>query len=120
MFTPKAVSRTRQVVEKTQNKWVGGYVSALADSRIPDNSFADMTNIELTQDGLPRPRPSTNRYGAVFIGTCIGMGTFTKLVSGLPQRWEVSMQSDGSHGKVYVRKDGASWTLVGGSYNKDA
>lgn len=120
MFQPQAAQEQGKPVSKVQDKWLGGYVSALADSRIPDNSFGDMTNIELDQDGLPRPRPSLVRYGAAFVGTCIGMGRFTKIVLGAPVRYEISMQSNGTIGRIYIRKDGEAWTLVGGSYNKDA
>lgn len=70
-----------------------GYVSAPVDSRVPLDALSDLTNAELDQDNLPRPRPSLIRYGGAMVGECIGIDTFIKTVLGLPERWEVSMQA---------------------------
>lgn len=70
-----------------------GYVSAMADSRVPLDALSDLTNCELDQDNLPRPRPSLVQYGSAMVGQCIGISTFVKTVLGLPERWEISAQA---------------------------
>lgn len=117
MFVPQQQKKARKAVDIKQTKFNKGYISTLADSRIPNDALSDTTNITLEQDGLPRPRPSLVAYGQDLLGTCIGMGTFTKLVAGVPERWEISMQVIGGVGKVHVRKDGETWTAAGGAGN---
>jgi hypothetical protein len=84
---------------------------------MPQNGLSDMTNAWLTQDSLPTPRPSLVRYGAQPLGTMIGVSTFTKIVAGRPERWEISMQAIAGVGKICIRKDGDVWTNIGGTYN---
>lgn len=119
-YQPKATRTNKKFVPIPQSNFPTGYVSTLSDSRIPLTGLARMQNAWLEQDSIPRPRPPFIPYGAAFIGTPIGIGTFNKFVNGLPQYWEISMQSDGNQGKVYIRKDGGTWTLVGGSYDPSA
>lgn len=120
MFKPPQSTPKRRLINESQTSFPKGYISTLADSRIPVDGLADLTNMELVQDSLPRPRPSLIAYGADFLGTCIGIGTFVKIVDGLPERWEISMQNISGTGKIHVRKDGDSWTEVGGSYDDAA
>ena len=123
MFTPAKGQKKRKPVNVQQTKFNKGYISTLADSRIPQDALADTLNISLEQDGLPRPRPSLIRYGEQPLGTVIGVGTFTKIVSGEPEHWEIAMQVIGGIGKIHVRKDGDTWTAVAGvgnSYNSSA
>lgn len=112
MFVPKKARKPRPPINIVQRKFNKGYVSTLSDSRIPNDGLADALNITLEQDGLPRPRPSLVRYGEQPLGTMIGMGKFTKIVSGLPEYWEISMQDIGGTGKVHIRKDGDAWEAI--------
>lgn len=96
-------------------------MTVLADSIMPNDGLASLLNAWLVQDARPKPRPSLVAYGGNIVGDAyIGVGTFTKIVSGSPENWEISMQDDGGTGKVYVRKDGGTWSLVGGSYDDAA
>lgn len=87
---------------------------------MPKDALAAMTNMWLTQDGLPTPRPSLIRYGEQPLGTVLGIDTFNKDVSGAPERWEISMQVISGVGKIHVRKDGDTWDEVGGTYDDEA
>jgi hypothetical protein len=51
-----------------------------------------MLNYWLEQDAVPRIRPPFMPYGTAYGGTSIGQGTYTQWVSGLPVRYEISMQ----------------------------
>ena len=106
-----------QIVQKTFDK---GYISVLESSRIPNDGLSDMTNIDVVQDSIVKPRPSTVAYGPAALGTIIGIGTFTKIVSGSPQRWQITMQVIGGVGQIVINKDGGAWTTIGGTYNATA
>lgn len=98
-------------------------MSFVTDSRMPFDALADLTNMTLDQDNLPRPRESLVLYGEQPLGKGVGFGTFIKIVNGLPQKWDISMQVIGSVGKIHVRKDGEAWVAASGadnSYDKDA
>lgn len=119
-YSPQPSTKRRPQINVEQTKWLKGYVSALAESRIPRDGLADMTNMIIEQDGLPRPRPSLAAYGEELLGECIGIGTFTKTVIGTTaviERWEISMQVISSVGKVHIRKDGGAWTVIVDSDN---
>ena len=87
-------------------------MSTIANSRRPLNSFADLTNMEIVQDSIPRPRPSLVAYGTQPDYPVVGRGKFTKNRI----RYEIFMLNVGGVGKVYTRTDGGSFTLVGGTY----
>lgn len=114
---PLKSKKLLQIVQKTFDK---GYISVLESSRIPNDGLADMTNIDVVQDSIVKPRPSTVAYGPAALGTIIGIGTFTKIVSGSPQRWQITMQVIGGVGQIVINKDGGTWTTIGGSYNASA
>ena len=99
-----------------QGKFGKGYVSFYEESITPTDAVVEALNMELVQDARWRPRPSTVPYGAPYLGECIGQGTFIKIILGLPENWEISMQVIGGVGKVCTRKDGGTWNVIGGSY----
>ncbi len=106
-----------------QSGFKKGYMSFVTDSRMPFDALADLTNMTLDQDNLPRPRPSLVEFGEQPLGTVIGIGTFIKIVSGVPEKWDISMQVIAGVGKVHVRKDGDTWvaaTGAGNSYDDEA
>ncbi len=109
----RAKRKSRSVVDIKQIKWPKGYISTYANSRRPIDSLSDCTNIELVQDGIPRPRPSLVRYGVQPTLTVCGRGHFTE--DGV--RKEIFMMNDSGVGKVYVRQDGSAFNLVGGTYD---
>lgn len=121
MFTPPKNQPQPKELKVGQTKFPRGVITVLADSIMPVDGLADLTNAELVQDARPRPRPSLAPYGDDLIGDAyIGMGTFVKIVDGLPEYHEISMQTVGGVGKVYTRKDGGTWNLIGGSYDDTA
>jgi hypothetical protein len=103
----------RIAINKHQNAFPMGYVSTIANSRRPEKSLADMTNMELVNDNTPRPRPPLVRYGTQPANTITGRGGY---------RWngvrgELFMMNVGGVGKIYTRVDGGAYTLIGGSYS---
>lgn len=120
MYQPRAVRTNKKFVAIPQSHFPKGYISTLSQSRMPPDGLATMINGTLEQDSVPRPRPPFIPYGAAFLGTCIGMGTFIKMVGGKPEHWEISMQVISGVAEVCTRKDGGTWTAIGGSYNTSA
>ena len=120
MFTPPARQKRKEPIDVSQASFPKGYVSTLADSRTPADALVDMTNMTLEQDSIPRPRPPLVPYGSVMLGTCIGIGTFHKMVAGVPEKWEISMQVITGAGKVHIRKDGGAWTAITGTFDDEA
>ena len=104
--------KTRRELNIHQNVFDKGYISTIANSRRDPKSLADLTNMELVQDGIPRPRPSSLPYGTQPTLPVIGRGEYT--YNG--ERWELFVFNDGGVGKVYKRKNGGAFTLIGGSY----
>lgn len=89
----RTFGRTNKVFKSIpQTRFPRGTITILTDSRIPPDGLAQMYNMTLEQDSVPRPRPPFVPYGNAALGTIIGMGTFTKMVSGKPQYYEISMQ----------------------------
>ena len=129
MYTLAPTSKKRRKsIELTQGApsqkgFKRGYQSFVTDSRMPFDALADMTNVTLDQDNLPRPRPSLVPFGQQPLGIGLGFGTFIKIVSGHPEKWDISMQVIAGVGKIHVRKDGGTWvaaTGAGNSYDDEA
>ena len=122
MITPRPGKKRRKLIDVTQgapsqNGFKKGYQSFVTDSRMPFDALADMTNVTLDQDNLPRPRPSLILYGQQPLGTGLGFGTYVKIVSGIPEKWDISMQVIAGVGKIHVRKNGNTWVAAGGAGN---
>lgn len=128
MFRPSSPKKRRKVINIIQGAASGsgfkrGYQSFVTDSRTPFDALSDMTNVTLDQDNLPRPRESTVLFGSQPLGEVIGADTFIKIVNGLPEKWDITMQVIGGVGKVHTRKDGGDWTVAtgaGNSYDDEA
>lgn len=125
MFIPKSAPKKRKLINivqgsPSQGGFKRGYISFVQDSRMPQDALSDLTNADLDQDNLPRPRPSLVLFGTQPLGTVIGVGTFIKIVSGSPEKWDITMQVISGAGKIHVRKDGGSWTEAGGVNSYDA
>lgn len=128
MFQPQTTKKRRKPIELIQGSpgqggFKRGYQSFTQDSRTPLDALSDMTNITLDQDNLPRPRPSLVLFGEQPLGDLLGVGTFIKIVTGTPEKWDISMQVIGGVGKVCVRKDGGTWVAsvdADNSYNATA
>lgn len=103
--------------------FLGGYNSTLDDDRLPNNTLKTASNMQIEQNGTLRPRPSLTPYGIQPTNTIIGqVKPFIKLNANLPEKWEASMQSNGTTASVNVRKDdgGAFTVLTGKTYNATA
>ena len=116
--TTKQAGRKRLIVK--QRSFPKGVVTVLQSSRIPNTGLSDMTNMDMIQDSIVRPRQSTVAYGPAALGTIIGIGTFTKLSNGAPERWQITMQNIAGVSQIVINKDGGAWTTIGGSYNATA
>jgi len=120
MFTPSQKRKGRKQISIVQGSAANGgfkrgYQSFVSDSRTPFDALSDMTNVTLDQDNLPRPRQSLVLFGGQPLGAMLGVGTFIKIVSGQPEKWDISMQVIGGYGKIHTRKDGGAWVAAGGT-----
>lgn len=70
--------KARKTINIHQNKFPKAYVSTIDNSRRPVESLSDMTNMELVQDNVVRPRPPLIRYGTQPANPVIGRGHFTQ------------------------------------------
>lgn len=107
--------KKRKKVNIHQNKFTKGYVSTIDDSRRPTDSLSDMTNIELVQDNVARPRPPLTRYGTQPANTVIGRGDFVQN----NERYIMWAQDTGANGVLYKQKDGGTITAFTGSNTFD-
>ena len=102
--------KSRKKVNIHQNEFSKGYISTFDDSRRPTNSLSDMTNMELVQDNVARPRPPLVAYGTQAANTIIGHGKFYQD----SERYNLWMQDDGANGVLYKQKDGGAFTAFTG------
>ncbi|HSX00033.1 MAG TPA: hypothetical protein VLH38_03285 [Patescibacteria group bacterium] len=93
MYVARARNRQKPAIDKEIIGWPRGYISAGSTNDITEDALADLYNADLDADSLPTPRPSSVAANHDFLGTCIGMGTFQKMVNGRPERYEISMQA---------------------------
>jgi hypothetical protein len=99
-------------IDKHQNKFDKGYVSTFANSRRPEDSVSDATNMELVQDNIWRPRSPLVRYGTQPVGTVNGRGKYRyNGTRGL--LWMIA-------GKIYRQVDGGAFTLIAGANSYDS
>lgn len=113
MFTlakKRSSRKARRVINIHQNTFKGGYQSTISNSRRSRDSLSDLLNMEIVQDGVPRPRPSTVEYGTQPSLPVVGRGSYKYNGSNV----ELFMLNDGGVGKVYKRIDGGSFTLISG------
>ncbi len=108
--------KARHVINIHQNKFPKGYNSQTDNSRRPIDSLSDLTNMEVVQDFVVRPRPPLVRYGTQPANTVIGRG---KIRYG-GNRSLIWMQNVASVGKLYKQTDGGTMTLLGGTYSATA
>lgn len=108
--------KQRTIINVHQNKFPKGYISTYPDSRRPIDSLSDCTNIEITLDNTPRPRPPLVRYGTQPAYPVIGRGNFRW--NG--QRGMLFMLNVGGVGKIATQYDGGTYTILGGSYDVTA
>lgn len=98
-------------IDKHQNNFAKGYISTFANSRRPEDSVSDATNMELVQDNIYRPRAPLARYGTQPANTVIGRGKYRYSGS----RGQLFMMNVGGVGKIYRQTDGGAFTVIGGT-----
>jgi hypothetical protein len=109
--TRKRRQANRAVINVHQNEFSKGYISTIDNSRRPRNSLSDMTNMEIVQDNIVRPRPPLVRYGTQPGRTVIGRGKYR--YNGV--RGQLFMLNVSGVGKIYSQVDGGAFTLIGGA-----
>jgi hypothetical protein len=67
---------TRKPIDVHQNRFPKAYISTIDNSRRPVDSLSDMTNYELVQDNVARPRPPLVRYGTQPDLPVVGRGEY--------------------------------------------
>lgn len=105
--------RARRTINVHQNKFGKGYVSTFDNSRRPLDSLSDMTNMEVVQDNIVRPRPPLITYGTQPVNTIIGRINIRYSGS----RSILWMQNVAGVGKLYKQSNGGAHTLIGGTYS---
>ena len=108
--------KARREVNIHQNRWNKGYISTTDNSRRDTESFSDLTNMEIVQDYVVRPRPPLVRYGTQPDKTVIGRMNIR--YNGM--RSLVYMMDDAGAGKLYKQTDGGAFSSIGGSYDNEA
>lgn len=95
--------------------WLHGTVTAFDDGRTPTEGLRASGNVLLDQDGTIRPRPSLVRYGTQPTGTILGeIFEFVKSTGTTNEQYMCTVQNVAGTAKVYVSKDGGSWTVCNG------
>lgn len=115
-YVPKKSSTkvNKKFVPTTQARFPKGYLSLLSGSRIPNDGLATMFNYWLEQDSVPRIRPPFVAYGSGYVGTCIGQGVYTSHSTGVPVRYEISMQVTATNEVQTINLTGSP---TGGTFN---
>ena len=108
--------KARRVINVHQNKFTKGYVSTIDNSRRPTDSLSDLTNIEVVQDNVLRPRPPLVAYGTQPDKTVLGRVN-VRYNSTRSIYWAMD---DAGTGKMYKQTDGGSFSTVGGAYDDEA
>lgn len=106
----RRAKKHQSVIDLHQNNFAKGYISTFANSRRPQDSVSDATNMELVQDNIFRPRSPLARYGTQPANTIIGRGKYR--FNGT--RGQLFMQNVAGVGKIYRQTDGGAFTLIGG------
>jgi hypothetical protein len=106
---------TRKVINLHQKGFPKAYVSTIDNSRRPQDSVSDSTNMELVMDSIWRPRPPLVRYGLQPSLPVVGRGKYN--YNG--ERGLLYMLNDGGVGRIYKQVDGGAFTLVSGSKTYD-
>lgn len=124
MYSPKPTQKVRKAINITQGSPKGngfrkGYMSFTQDSRMALDALADLTNATLDQDNLPRPRPSLVLMGEQPLGTGLGFSTYIDTTTGVPVKYDISMQVIAGVGKIHTRKDGETWVAATGTNTFD-
>lgn len=91
-------------------------MSTIDNSRRDTKSFSDLTNMEIVQDYVARPRPPLVPYGTQPELDVIGRIN----IRYDDMRQLVWMMDDFGTGKLYKQSDGGSYSLIGGSYDSSA
>lgn len=108
--------KARRVINIHQNKFPKAYVSTTDDSRRALDSLSDLTNMEIIQDNIPRPRPPLVRYGTQAPYPVIGRGKY-RYDGGRSLLWMLNVTGTG---KIYRQTDGGDFNIIGGTYSSTA
>ena len=108
--------KARKEVNIHQNRWNKGYISTIDNSRRDTQSFSDLTNMEIVQDYVVRPRPPLVKYGVQPAKPVIGRTN----IRYNDTRSIIWMMDDAGTGKLYKQTDGGAFTSIGGTYDSSA
>lgn len=108
--------KARREVNVHQNRWKKGYISTIDNSRRDTQSFSDLTNMEIVQDYVVRPRPPLVKYGVQPDKPVIGRTN----IRYNDTRSIIWMMDDAGTGKLYKQTDGGAFTSIGGTYDSSA
>jgi hypothetical protein len=108
-----------KILFETLKDWAKGLYTRLDADRTPMDGLRVAENVKLDQDGTVTQRPGLKLYGTQPPGNVLGqiyeyVYINTTTTPNTPESWLVCMCLVGGVGKVYVNKDGGSWTLATG------
>lgn len=120
-YTPRRNKRKLPPINHVVNDWSAGYASYTDAIRARKNAFSDMTNMDLVQNGIPRIRPGTVRYGVQPTGKVRGVGTYINSTdSSNITKHIIQMHVIDGRGQIVTQRDGGSFNLIGGNYDINA
>ena len=108
--------KARREVNVHQNRWKKAYISTIDNSRRDTESFSDLTNMEIVQHYVVRPRPPLVKYGVQPDKPVIGRTN----IRYNDTRSIIWMMDDAGTGKLYKQTDGGAFTSIGGTYDSSA
>lgn len=107
------IRKIRKPIDIKQKGFPKGYISTIDNSRRPQDSVSDATNMELVQDNVWRPRPPLVRYGEQPPLPVAGRGKYN--YGG--ERGLLWLLNDNGVGKIYKQVDGGDLELIADADN---
>ena len=105
--------KARRDINIHQNSFNKGYISTIDNSRRPLESLSDMTNMEIVQDYIGRPRPPLVPYGSQPELTVTGR-MMARYGGSRKIYW---MMDDSGTGKIYKQTDGGAFSVLSDADN---
>lgn len=105
--------KSRREINIHQNTFNKGYISTIDNSRRPTESLSDLTNMEIVQDYIARPRPPLQAYGTQPELTITGR-VMARYGGSRKIYW---LMDDSGTGKVYKQTDGGAFTVLADADN---
>lgn len=112
---PRRAPAKPKIESLSYREWLEGTVTSRDDGRTPLKGLRASGNVQLSQDGTIKPRPSLLRYGTQPTGTILGdIFEFVQVTGSTKVNWMGCLQNVAGTTKFYISKDAGSWTVCNG------